>query len=285
VLSPPGSEGLLSATPQGEQALGALPGESWLALGIGDPQAVLSADLGRLGSLLGSLGGGADSSSANASGLVTGGLGSLLKALLTPLQLLGADTPKARTDYASWMGPAGVFASGAGLLELRAGVVILSTDAARSTAAVGKLAAQLEGEGASVQPTTLPGTEEAASVSLQGLPLPIVIASGRNSTGQPSFVLGLGTSSVSEGLNPTTTMAGGERATAAAHALGEGIKPSLIVEVPTLLSLLEGLGLTEATSSGLMSYVRAATLLSGGARELGGGVQRVKLVAGLSGSG
>ena len=122
-------------------------------------------------------------------------------------------------------------------------------------------------------------------MSLTGLPLPVVIASGHDSTGQPVFVLGLGENSVTEALSPTSTLAGGERATAAAHALGEGIQPSLIVEVPTLLSVLEGLGLTESASSTLTGYLRAATTVSGGARELGGGVQRVKLVVGLSGSG
>ena len=55
--------------------------------------------------------------------------------------------------------------------------------------------------------------------------------------------------------------------------------------MPTLLALLEGLGLTETGSSGLMSYIKAATMVSGGTRELGGGVERVKLVVGLTGSG
>jgi len=282
VLHPQGSAPLLSAAPEGAQALGGLPGESWLALGVGNTRAALGADLGQLGSLLGSLGG--EGSSQEGSGLVPGGLGSLLKALLTPLQALAANTPQARADYASWMGPTGVFAAGAGLLELRAGIVIGSSDAAGSKAAVGKLGAELKHEGASVQPATVPGTEAAASVGLQGLPLPIVIASGRDSAGEPVFVLALGESSVSAALHPTSTLAGSERATAAANALGEGIKPSLIVEVPTLLALLEGLGLTESSSSGLMSYVRAATMVSGGARQLNGGVERVKLVVGLGGS-
>jgi len=284
VLTQPGSAGLLSAAPAGAQALSELPSESWLALGIGNTQAALSANLGHLGSLLGSLSS-EGSSQSSGSGLVSGGLGSLLKALLTPLQALAADTPKARADYQSWMGPTGVFAAGAGILELRAGVVIESTDAAASKAAVGKLAAELQHEGASVQPTTIPGTEAATSVSLQGLPLPIVLAAGQNAAGRPSFVMALGESSVAAVLNPSSTLQGSERETAAAGALGEGIKPSLILEVPTLLALLEGLGLTESSSSGLMSYVRATTMVSGGARELNGGVERVKLVVGLSGSG
>lgn len=287
VLSPSGAQGLLGSASEGAQALDALPGESWLALGIGNTQAALGANIGQLGTLLGSLGGASASSSSassGAAGLLSGGLGSLLKALLSPLQDLAANTPKAHADYASWMGPTGVFASGAGLLELRAGVVIASTDAERSKAAVGKLAAQLEGQGASVQPTTVAGTDEAASVGLQGLPLPVVIASGVDPTGQPKFVMGLGENSVTTALNPPSTLSGSERATAAAQALGEGIQPSLIVEVPTLMALLEGLGLTESGGSGLTSYLKAASMVSGGTRELGGGVERVKLVVGLTGS-
>ena len=283
VLSPAGSEGLLSAASAGAQALGALPGESWLALGIGNAQAALGANLGRIGSLLGSLGG-ESSSAGSGAGVLTGGLGSLLKALLGPLEALGANTPQARADYASWMGPAGVFASGAGILELRAGVVIVSTDANRSKAAVGKLAAELQKKGASVQPASVPGAEAAVSVSLQGLPLPVVLASGQDATGQPSFVLGLGANSVSTALNPGSTLSGSERAAAASHALGEGIQPSLILEVPTLLALLEGLGLTETADSELMTALKAATMVSGGTRELGDGVQRLKFVVGLTGS-
>jgi hypothetical protein len=284
VLAPAGAEGLLSSASEGAQALGALPGESWLALGIGNAHAALGADLGRIGSLLGSLGG-ESSAAGSGTGLLTGGLEPLVRALLSPLEALGANTPKAQADYASWMGPAGVFASGAGILELRAGVVIQSSDAALSKAAVGKLAAQMQSQGATVQPASVPGAEAAVSVGLHGLPLPVVIASGQDPAGQPSFVLGLGANSVTSALNPNSTLAGSERSTAAAHALGEGIQPSLIVEVPTLLALAEGLGLTGSADSGLMSYARAATMVSGGTRELGQGIQRVKLVVGLSGSG
>ena len=97
--------------------------------------------------------------------------------------------------------------------------------------------------------------------------------------------MGLGANSVSTALHPPSTLAGSERSSAAAHALGEGIQPSLIVEVPTLLALLEGLGLTETSSAGVMGYLKAASMVSGGTRELGGGVERVKLVVGLTGSG
>jgi hypothetical protein len=271
-----GSSGLLESTPQGAQALAELPGESWLALGIGNAQARFSAAVRRLGSLLGlALG--------NSSEGAAGGLGSLLKALFTPLEALAATTPAARSDFASWMGPVGVFAAGANALELKAAVVISSTDAARSAAAVDKLAAQLRGGGASTQPLSLPGTEAAVSVRLQGLPLPVVIAAGRDPAGKPKFVVGLGEASVGAALSPASTLSGSPSAKAAAGALSEGIEPSLILSVPSLVSLLEGLGLTEGAGiSGLTPYLHSLTTVSGGARSLGGGVERVKVVLGLA---
>jgi hypothetical protein len=271
-----GASGLLEAAPQGAQALGELPGESWLALGIGNAHARLGAAVLRLGSLLGLALGSSSEGPA-------GGLGSLLKALFKPLEALAATTPAAQSDFASWMGPVGVFAGGANVLELKAGVVISSTDAARSAAAVDKLAAELRSGGASTQPLSLPGTEAAVSVRLQGLPLPVVIAAGHDPAGKPKFVVGLGQASVSAALSPPSTLSGSPSAKAAAGALGEGIEPSLILAVPTLVSLLEGLGLTEGSGiSGLTPYLHAVTTVSGGARSLGGGVERVKVVLGLA---
>ena len=274
------SGGLFQAAPEGAQALGELPGESWLALGIGNAQGGrLRADVRGLGKLLGLAGG----EGAGAGG---GALGSLVSALLKPLEALAADSARARADYASWMGPVSVFASGASLFELKGAVVIASLDAARSSAAVGKLSAQLRKEGASVQSLSVPGTEAAAQVSLAGLPLSLVIAAGHDAAGEPKFVLGLAQGSVALALNPPSTLAGSARANAAAAALGEGIKPSLILEVPNLLTVLEGLGLTESGPiASVAPYLHSATMLSGGARSLGGGVERAKLVLGLAGSG
>ena len=66
------------------------------------------------------------------------------------------------------------------------------------------------------------------------------------------------------------------------RALGEGIEPSLIVDFPTLLGLLEGVGLSEDPSiSKLVPYLRSATTLAGGGRQLGGELERFRLVLGL----
>jgi hypothetical protein len=274
-----GTGGLLGVDPEGAQALGELPGESWLAIGLGHLGTTLTQDvqgLQSLGSLASTLGGAGPESDAGLS------LSGLLGGLTTPLSELGANTPQARADFASWMGSAGIFASGGSLLELKAAVVIASKNAARSRAAVAELADQLRKAGGSVTSTPLPGTEAAVGARLSGLPVVLDIAAGRDSAGQAKFVLGIGEASVAAALHPSSTLSSAAPSSAAAAALGESTQPSLIVSFPTLVSLLEGLGLTESPSvSKFVPYLRSVTTLAGGGHNLGGEVERFKLVLGL----
>jgi Protein of unknown function (DUF3352) len=273
--------GLLSAASGGAQAFSALPGDAWLALGLGDVGTSLGSDVQGLQTLasLGSALGGSGPEAPSSSPLSIKGL---LEGLLTPLGMLAANTAQARHDFTGWMGSAGVFASGGSLLELKAAVVISSKDPARSRAAVAKLAALLRRAGDSVQPLSSPGAEAGVAAHVTGLPVVLDIADGRDSTGGTKFVLGLGEASVGAALNPQSTLAGAASTKAAAATLGEGIQPNLTANFPTLLSLLEGVGLTEdASISKLLPYLRAATTLSGGGRVIGGDVERVRLVLGL----
>ncbi len=273
--------GLLSTDAEAVQGLGELRSDSWLAIGLGDLASTLSGDvkdLGGLASLTGSSSAGAASSSF--------GLQSLLAALTTPLSKLGADTPQAHRDYTSWMGPGGIFASGSGLLELQAGVVIASNDAARSRAAVAQLGKELSRSGVAVAPADIPGTEAAIGARLPGLPLVLNIAAGRASDGQAKFVLGLGEASVEGALHPPGTLAGSPAYAAAETSLGEGARPRLIVDLPTLLSLLEGVGLLEEpTIAKFVPYLRSATSLVGGGHELDSEIARFRLVLGLQAPG
>ncbi len=139
------SGGLLTASSEASRALGELPGESWLAVGLGDLGSTLSANAQALQGLtsLGSLLTGS-SNSAPSAGLSVPGL---VEGLLKPLTVLGANTAETKRDFARWMGSAGLFASGSGLLELRGGIVIDSKNPARSRAAVAKLGALLRQSG------------------------------------------------------------------------------------------------------------------------------------------
>jgi hypothetical protein len=277
------SGGLFAGGAEAGQALGALPGESWLAVGLADVGKTLSSNtqaltgLSSLGSLLGG------SSSESSSGLNVKGL---LEGLLTPLRALGSGSAQSRHELTSWMGSAGLFASGTGLLELKGGVVIDSTDPALSRAAVGKLAALLRKGGGSAQKTSIPGTDAAIAAHLTGLPVVLDIADGRDASGHSKFVIGIGEQSVLAALNPSATMSGSAALGSSAAALGEGIQPSAIVEFPTLLGLLEGIGLSEdPTVSPFVPYLRSLTTLSAGGKSLGNGIERFRLVLGLQTAG
>jgi hypothetical protein len=278
--SPQGG-GLLSTDPQAAAALGELPGESWLAIGLGHVGSTLSQDAQDIQGLV-SLGSTIGSSGPTAPAAAGLSLDSLLQGLVAPLQVLGAENPQAKREFASWMGAAGIFASGSSLLELHAAVVISSTDPAASRAAVNELGAQLRKAGGASAPVSIPGTEAAISARITGLPLALDIAAGHASDGQAKFVLGLAEASVTAALDPTNTLANAASRSAAAASLGEGISPSLIVEFPTLLSLFEGVGLLEEPPiSQFVPYLRSATTLAGGGRQLSGQVQRFRFVLGL----
>lgn len=272
-LARPGSQpGLLSADPAGASALAALPGGSWLAVGLGHAARNLPGDVAGLEAAGGLLGG---------TGGTTLSLGSVLSGLIRPLAVLAAPGATARRDFRSWMGSAGVFAAGSSVLELKGGVVISSNDAGASRAAVSKLGTALRHAGLQVGHASIAGTEAALGVRLPGLPLELDVAAGPGASG-PEFVLGLGPASVQAALTPSETLASAPSRSAASAALGEGIQPSLTADVPTLLALLESIGLTEDPSlKPVLPFLRASTTIAGGARSLGGELERVKLVLGL----
>lgn len=286
-LSSSGNSGLVGALATGNRALGELPGESWLAAGLGNVGGAAGGGLVGLHNLLSlastlTSGSGAAGPLAPSSAQVTLSVSGLLEGILTPLRALSANTAQAKRDFLSWMGEAGVFASGTTVLALKAGAVIDSTDPAASRAAVGKLASALNGSGAEASPVTIPGTEAAIEAKIAGLPVTLVIAAGRASDGQAKFVMGLGESSITDALSPSSTMSASSAYTAAQSALGEGIKPSLAVNFATLLSLLEGVSLSEdPTVAKFVPYLRASTTLAGGGKSLGGGSERLRLVLGL----
>ena len=279
------SGGLLASASRGAQAAGELPGESWLAVGLGDVGATLGGDVQGLRALT-SLGGSLTGSSTEASATSAFSLKGLLEGILAPLSVLGANSAEARRDFAGWMGSGGIFASGSGLVELRAGIVINSTNPTLSSAAVSKLAALLRRGGTSVQTTSYPGASASIAVYLNGIPITLNIVNARDAKGQTKFVVGLGEPSVATALNPPSTLSSSATFNAARTVLGEGIQPSLTVDFPTLVGLLEAVGFTEdPTISKLLPYARTLTTLSGGGKSLGEGIERFRMVLGLQQTG
>lgn len=273
--------GLFSAGPEGARALGELPGESWLAVGLGNVGKTLGEDvkgLHMLASIGGALGGSGAAGKSSAGLSING----LLEGILAPLNALSANTAEAKRDFASWMGSAGMFASGSGLLELKGGIVIESKNPALSRAAVAKLAAKLRNAGGSVQAISIAGTDASVAARLNGLPVVLDIADGRDASGHVKFVIGLGEPSIAAALNPSSTLSGAPSRAAASASLGEGIQPSVTLDFPTLVGLLESVGLSEDPSvSPFVPYLRSLTTLAGGGKSMGAGVERFRLVVGL----
>ncbi len=249
---------------EGAKALGELPGSAWLAAGVGNVGANLSSAFALLHGV-----------ASLASSTVFSSLGGpSIEKLLTALS-----SPKAKLqeNFSSWAGTGAVFVSGTGLFNLEAGLVIDSNDPAASRAAVGKLANVLRSAGALVSNASIPGTDAAVSVKLQGFPAVIFIADG-----QGKFVLGLGQTSVQGALSPSSTLSTSSSYSTASSTLGGGIEPSLIIEFPTLLGFLEGIGLTQSPGiSSLVPYLKSLGTLTAGASSQSG-VQHFRVVLGLA---
>jgi hypothetical protein len=244
--------------------LGALPGGSWLAAGVGN----VGANLPRALSLLHGVASFATSTVFSSLG------GPSIEKLFTAID---APNAKLQQDFASWAGSGGMFVSGTGLFNLQAALVIASNNPSASRAAVGQLGKLLKSAGAIVSNTSIAGTDAAVSVKLQGFPAVIYVADG-----QGKFVLGLGESSVTGALNPSSTLSTSPSYTSATSALGGGIEPSLIVEFPTLLGFLEGVGLAQSPGvSSLVPYFKSLGTLTAGATSQNG-VQRFRMVLGLA---
>jgi hypothetical protein len=245
----------------GAQVLSELPGSAWLAIGFGD-----------LGRTLGS----AHGLHALASLLSKVNIGSI--SLGTVFAPLSSHALNVQRELLSWMGATGAYVSGSSVLNLQAAVVITSKSPARSRAAVTKLAQAYREAGGVTAPTSVPGTETAVTVKLPNFPLTLTMAYG-----QGKFVVGVGTPSIQEALSPQSTLAGTPNYDIAAGALGQGLKPSALVEVHTLSGLLESLGLNQTPGfSGFASAVAPLSAIAvGGGESLPGGVTRARVVLAL----
>ncbi len=81
---------------------------------------------------------------------------------------------------------------------------------------------------------------------------------------------------------PSSTLSTSSAYASATSTLGGGIEPSLIVEFPTLLGFLEGVGLAQSESlAKILPYLKSLGTLTAGATSQGG-VQHFRVVLGLA---
>lgn len=202
------------------------------------------------------------------------------EAIETLFDRLSKHSAVLQAAFSGWNGPVAAYASGAGLLELQAGLVAESSSPARAVGAVSELATALASAGATVGTTTIAGAESAIEVHLTGFPLTIDVGAGNG-----LLAIGAGPNSVQAVLLPSgETLSQSPLYKSASAQLGSGAKPILIFDFPSMLAFVEGLGLGGSPSlSSVLPYLRSLGTLTASEQSLGGNVSRLHAVLQLQG--
>ena len=228
---------------RGAKVLAGLPGDAWLAAGL--------ADLGGSGrraldgvESLGSLG--------------PVDVGDALKALERGL---GLDI---RRDLLSWMGDAGLYARGRALSDVGVALTVETTDRRRSNAAVGRIGRALSRVGAQVEESAVDGYDRALELRFPALPLPIPFYLAANDE-RVSF--GVNPDALTAIADPGDRLGDNDRHATAGKLLGDRIAPSFLLDLPTVVELVEGLGLGDRGGyDRIKPYLDALGALAAGSR-------------------
>jgi hypothetical protein len=240
----------------GADMVAGLPGDSWLALGFGKSGQTLEGVLDAIGK----------------SGGITGvGVNALLGQFQ---QQTGLDL---RRDVLSWMGDAGVFVGGSGSADLRGGLVIKTSDAAKTKrviAVLRRLAAQQGG--ASVSALRFQGVDEGFTVRPDSGPRVDVGLAG------DKFIVSVGDfRAFKEAISPSPALGTAPAFTDAAGKLGDGLRPSFYLDFQQVVSLISGFVGNEATFQKAKPYLDTFGAIVAGAKDEGDGVTRARFVVTL----
>ena len=135
-------------------------------------------------------------------------------------------------DLLSWMGDAGLFVQGTNIQELGGGLMIESTDAAKTRATVGKLRELVEREGVPTRPEERGGLE-GFSVQMPGVPGPIYLLGGER------LVLSYGEAATEGAISTEDTLGGSEGFQEATNDLGDDYQVGFYVDMDTVQTLVE----------------------------------------------
>ena len=240
----------------GADMVAALPGHSWLALGFGKSGQALEGILDGIG---------------NAGGITGVGVNALLSQFQ---QQTGLDL---RKDVLSWMGDAGVFVAGKGLPDLGGGLVIKTSDPAKTKRVIDVLR-RLAGQqgGATVKELTAQGVDEGFTVQPQDGPRIDVALAGEK------FVVAVGApGALKQAISPSQPLSSAPGFTDAAGKLGDGLRPSFYLDFQQVVSLIEGFVGNEADFQKAKPYLETFGAVVAGAKDEGDGVTRARFVVTL----
>jgi hypothetical protein len=249
-----------SATSPAADNVAALPDDAWLALGFGDIGKTVTNVLDQFSRL--------SSLSGTGTRLNFGGMFQAVE------QKTGIDIKR---DFLSWMGDGALYARGHSLTDVGAVLTIKSKDAVKSRKAVGILANAIRKGGGEVRKATVEGYDTAIQMRIsQRLPISLFVAANGE-----RFSLGINPQALTDVLHPAKQFGDSSSYAAATKALGGEVKPVFVLDIPTVINLVEGLGAgNSAGFAKVKPYLDAlGTLAAGTAHD--GDVSRFALALGL----
>lgn len=238
----------------------ALPGDAWLALGFGDLGKSITKALGQLSQLSSAAGAGSSFD-----------FGGMLKGIESKTGI------NLKRDFLSWMGDGALYARGHSLADIGVVLTIKSKNGAKSRRAVGLLARAIKRSGGQSRTATVEGYDTALQVRLsQRVPISVYVAANAN-----RFSVGINPQALTDVLNPAKTFGDSPTYAAATKALGGDLHPVFVLDFPTVVNFLEGLGVGNNPGfAKVKPYLDAlGTLSVGTARD--GDVARFALALGL----
>jgi hypothetical protein len=240
----------------GADVVASLPGDSWLALGVGKSGETLDRMLQTIGS----------------SGGITGvGVNALLGQFQ---QQTGLDL---RKDVFSWMGDAGLFVGGTTTADLGGALVIKTSDPAKTKkviAVVRRLAAR-DGS-VKISSLRLSGVDDGFTVRSGSSPrVDVGLAGDRLIVSVGSF------DAFKKAVSPGQALGSTPAFTDAAGKLGSGLRPSFYLDLQHVVSLVQTLSGGSADFAKAKPYLDAFGAVVAGGKDEGDGVTRSDFVVTL----
>jgi hypothetical protein len=209
------------------EAVAQLPGDSWLALGVGDVEKVVEFQLDQLSTVT-SLAG-------------QGDVNTIIEQLNRQLRI------DIREDLLSWMGEGAIFVRGTNLADIGGALVVQSKDPAKTKEAIPTIQRLVRlfgrGEGVRVRPLSADGVDAGFTVQTEQFPLPVNVALAGD-----KFIVAVTDTALQAAIKPNGTLGDNGDFKAAADALGDGIKPGMFLGFKPVVALAEGFGVQDDPS-------------------------------------
>jgi hypothetical protein len=171
-------------------------------------------------------------------------------------------------DVFSWIGDLAVYVRGDSLSALNGALVIGVRDEDAAKQAIPRIVAAAQRSGAPVRKADVKGADEAYAVAAPGAPGPVVLARGSG-----RVALAFGAEAAAEALSPPSDTLGDSGRFADAKEAIDGLEPSLVLSLPTVLKLVEESGQTDSDYAQAKRYLDKLDLVVTGSEKDGDAVR------------